>query len=229
MLSILDDNNKISITVSPFVVKHENKEFLRLKFSENQFKCSSHDLVKKCIDRSMFPFGLLSLVFRTDEIKKLPKFPVSLPGNTDQVFSTIHAVTREFILFNTKPQMKWNLTKKRHHFQINPDEPLNGHVEAHNMISKQIDYNSQGKYLLSYYLIKSAYYLRNNRAKFSPFIKFVFSQMRTNFSSFGIDPIFIKSVFKKIGNQCDYLHELYLKEIINSCTVEDLSDNINTQ
>ena len=97
-------------------------------------------------------------------------------------------------------------------------------MEAHRMISEQIDYPSTGKYMLSYYFIKSIYYLNNNRSKLIPFLKFVLSHMKNNISSFGVDPIFVKSIFKKIGHRSEYMHEFYLKEIINSCSTENLSD-----
>jgi glycosyltransferase involved in cell wall biosynthesis len=224
LLRIMDKNKNISISVSSFYVNN-NKEILRMRLFNDNLICSSKELVKKCIDRSIFPFGLLSLIFRKEEIiNSNIKFPESLPGNTDQVFSILHAYRRKFILFNPKPQIKWNVTKKRHHFQSNPNETLDGHTKAHSLISRETNYLSSGKYLFSYYLIKSVYYLNNNKSKLFPFIKYGFSHIRKNLSSFGIDPLFVKSIFKKIRNNSENIHELYLKEIVNSCSPKKISD-----
>lgn len=218
ILHIFDKNEEISIAISPRIIKEGKKETIRMQFSSVLLICPSTLLIKKLIERSSFPIGLLSIVFRVEDIRKRGTiFPPDLSANADQVFSIMQASCRKFILFNTEPQIIWNATSKRFHFQTNIKDTLKGHVQAHKLISEQVNYKTNGKYLFTHYFLKFLFYLKNDRASLKEFFSFVLTYMKNNFSSFGIDPLFVKAMMKKLIHPSEFFHELFLKEIIISC------------
>jgi glycosyltransferase involved in cell wall biosynthesis len=223
LVNILDKNENISISISPYLMLNENKSFTKLNFTKEISITDSKYFMSKFFERSIFPLALESLIFRMSDIKKYKTiFPPDLPFNCDQVLSSIQATCRKNILLNNKNQIIWNNAKSRNNYNVKINDELFGHVKASKIIRNNINFRIKERYLASYYGIKFVYYFKKNKKTARAFINFYLNLFKKTPFSFGIDPIFLKVLFKKIWIKNQKIHEIYLQEIVSLSKLEKI-------
>lgn len=221
----LDADDSISLSMSPLIRKEKHREFVKKKFSTKQIKCLATNFVKNCLRRGLLPFGpIQAIIYRTDDIKKTNNhFLENFPINADEIFTYIQATVRKFILFNTQPQVVWDLTKSRFHGKMTFENEFNEHAKTIEEINKCLHYQLDHGLISTYRFINLLKYtlnpLHQNDGKIRPFLKLI-SNMKKNDSFFSSDALLIKTLFKKLKNSYFDADDILYGLIINLCLKE---------
>ena len=222
IIEILDSDSSISLSLSSFLKKDKEREYIKKKFFEKIISCPSDKFVKYCLERGLLPFGpIQSIIYRIDDIREKGNyFLETMPINADEIFSYAQASTRKNILFNPTPQIIWDQTQERFHGKMKFGEEVDEHSETVEIIKKQLDLDVNFGLISTYRAINllkfSASNLDPNQGK-KKGITSLLSKMKEKKTFFNSDSILLKTLVGKLKDSDVDADDLLYKIIISKC------------
>ena len=227
IIEILDSDSSISLSLSSFLKKDKESEYIKKKFFEKIISCPSDKFVKYCLERGLMPFGpIQGMIYRLDDIhQKRNYFVEDMPINADEIFSYVQASMRKNILFNPTPQIIWDQTQERFHGKMKFGEEVDEHSETVEIIKKQLDLDVNFGLISTYRAINllkfSASNLDPNQGK-KKGITSLLSKMKEKKTFFDSDSILLKTLIGKLKNSDIDADDLLYKIIISKCFSKNL-------
>lgn len=221
VIKILESDNTISLSISPLIKKFKNTDILKKKFFEEQKKCLSQKYSVECLQRGFLPFGpIQSVIYRMEDVRQLKcDFHSELPVDADDLFSFNLALNRKYILFNSKPQITWDLTSGRFHASWTVIEEFDEQIKTIESLVGKINLKINYGLLSTYRFIHLLKYQNSNSSKnesFKEIFSYIMAFMNEKSVFFKIDKILFIGLLKKIvrykTESDDILHKLIIKK-----------------
>jgi len=230
ILEILDNDDSISLSLSPVIKKENDSEYLKRKYFDNPVKCSSKKISEHSIKRGLFPFGFIeSNIYRVEDIKNTDSYFLDdFPFNADEIFSYSQVTVRKHVLFNHQPQIEWIIVEDRTFGQTTLENEIQEYYKTIEIIERNlnlvVDYGLVSTYRLFNFI---KYFSKNFRSQGqrNRIFSHIFSQMRNKNSFFAVDSILLKIIYEKLKNGDREMEDLLFKEIISKCVEENIIKN----
>ena len=220
-LEQLETNDNISIAFSSLLKKEAHHSYVKKSFSDGIIKCKSKCFVKECLNRGLLPFGpIQSIIYRINDIRKdQNRFLIDMPINADEIFTYKEVCKRDTILFNSNPQITWDLTQGRFHGKIKIEDEFKEHSQTIKIISDfigiDVDYGLVSTYRAINLLKFSTNNLKIDAKKDAT--KQLLSKMKNSKTFFSTDKILFKTFLNKLKNSKKDADDILYSEIIKKC------------
>lgn len=220
-LEQLETNDNISIAFSSLLKKEAHHSYVKKSFSDGIIKCKSKCFVKECLNRGLLPFGpIQSIIYRINDIRKdQNRFLIDMPINADEIFTYKEVCKRDTILFNSNPQITWDLTQGRFHGKMKIEDEFKEHSQTIKIISDfigiDVDYGLVSTYRAINLLKFSTNNLKNDGKKDAT--KQLLSKMKKSKTFFSTDKILFKTFLNKLKNSKKDADDILYSEIIKKC------------
>ena len=225
LLQNLDSDQTISISMSSLLKKERDKRYIKKAYFDRIVKCPSKKFALNCLNRGLLPFGpIQSIIYRLDDImSNKNKFLEEFPINADEIFSFEEACKRENIMFNSHPQITWDLTQGRFHGKMKIDDEFKEHSDTIETIKNKTNLDVNYGLISTYRAINlikfSAKNFRHKNGK-KEAITHLLSKIKESGTFFNTDKILIKTLFDKLKNSDKDADDLLYKTIIARCVDE---------
>jgi len=225
LLQNLDSDQTISISMSSLLKKERDKRYIKKAYFDGIVKCPSKKFALNCLNRGLLPFGpIQSIIYRLDDImSNKNKFLEEFPINADEIFSFEEACKRENIMFNSHPQITWDLTQGRFHGKMKIDDEFKEHSDTIETIKNKTNLDVNYGLISTYRAINlikfSAKNFRHKNGK-KEAITHLLSKIKESGTFFNTDKILIKTLFDKLKNSDKDADDLLYKTIIARCVDE---------
>lgn len=189
-LCLLENDPSISMTISSYIARYsENKDGIGNDFFDKDLKIKSPDFIISCINRGLYPFGILSSkLMRVDDIRRI-NFNDKYPASADAIFASEAALKREYVYFTKRKSIVWGICKNTNRFSANTtiEKLISGEIDAVSEITNMIksDRLRWGKFYAAEILgvLYFKLYLSNlvsPQSSYSGTIKYLFEKAKEN-------------------------------------------------
>ena len=219
LLQNLDSDQTVSICISALLKKEKNEQYVKKAYFDSITKCSSKNFASNCLSRGLLPFGpIQSIIYRLDDIKSNKnKFLEEFPINADEIFTFEEACKRENIMFNSHPQITWDLTQGRFHGKMKIEDEFKEHSETVEIVKRKtnldVNYGLIATYRAINFIKFSAKNFQQKNGKKQAFTHLL-SKIKASGTLFNTDKLLIKTFFDKLKNSDKDADDILYKLII---------------